>query len=229
MRTTLRLGQQVYVVCPRIEADPELPSRGTENDAESVYQRLVAEVPEATIGLVHGRQDAGSRDVTMRGFRDGSVAVLVATTVIEVGVDNPNASLMIILGADRFGLSQLHQLRGRVGRGGAQSTCWLHANAEPTPEGKQRLAAMVETSDGFKIAERDLQLRGPGELFGEQQAGTPRLAIGDQTLYIELLVQARAHASPLVALDPTLRAPAHALLRAAVHRRIGTVFDAQSG
>ena len=230
MRATLAKGHQVYVVCPRIAADPEAGvARGTEIDAESVHQRLVAELAEVAVGLVHGRQASPIRDATMRGFRDGSVAVLVATTVIEVGVDNPNASLMMILGADRFGLSQLHQLRGRVGRGAALSSCWLHAHADPTPEGKQRLAAMVETTDGFKIAERDLQLRGPGELFGEQQAGAPRLAIGDQALYLELLVQARAHAVPLVAADPTLIAPAHALLRAAVQRRIGSVFDAQSG
>ncbi len=230
MRATLAKGHQVYVVCPRIAADPAAgPSRGTDIDAESVHQRLLAELAGVVVGLVHGRQDSPTRDATMRGFRDGSVAVLVATTVIEVGVDNPNASLMMILGADRFGLSQLHQLRGRVGRGAAQSSCWLHANADPTPEGKQRLAAMVETTDGFKIAERDLQLRGPGELFGEQQAGAPRLAIGDQALYLKLLVQARAHAGPLVAADPRLAAPAHALLRAAVQRRIGSVFDAQSG
>ncbi|MBP9087945.1 MAG: ATP-dependent DNA helicase RecG [Kofleriaceae bacterium] len=238
MRATLADGHQVYVVCPRIAADADAgpalegaqrrPS-GTEIDAESVHQRLIAELTEVEVGLVHGRQASPIRDATMRGFRDGSVAVLVATTVIEVGVDNPNASLMMILGADRFGLSQLHQLRGRVGRGAAQSSCWLHANADPTPEGKQRLAAMMETTDGFKIAERDLQLRGPGELFGEQQAGAPRLAIGDQALYIELLVQARAHAGPLVAADPALTAPVHALLRAAVQRRIGSVFDAQSG
>jgi ATP-dependent DNA helicase RecG len=228
INATVAKGLQVYVVCPRIEADPDSSPRALAIDAETVHAVLTSTL-DASVGLVHSRLDSGTRNATMRSYRDGSLAVMVATTVIEVGVDNPNATLMIILGADRFGLSQLHQLRGRVGRGQQASSCLLHSVDDPTPEGKQRLAAMVETTDGFKIAERDLQLRGPGELFGEQQAGSPRLAIGDQALYIQLLLQAREFAAPLIARDPTLALPEHALLRAAVRRRIGSVFDAHSG
>lgn len=186
-------------------------------------------VRAATVGIVHGQLDAQTRDATMRAFRDGAMDVLVATTVIEVGVDNPNATLMVIVGADRFGLSQLHQLRGRVGRGTRASTCLLWPSKEPTEYGAQRMAAMLETTDGFRIAEHDLLLRGPGELFGDKQAGAPRMAIGDAALYRSLVVRARDAARAIVEADARLQQADHALLRASVLRRLPTVYDAYSG
>src|SRR5262249_5766497 len=156
-------------------------------------------------------------------------ADVVATTVIEVGVDVPAATVMIVHDAERFGLAQLHQLRGRVGRGGGTSYCLLLGQGRVTDAGKRRRDAMVATSDGFRIAEEDLALRGPGELFGPKQAGVPRLRFGSLTQHTELLLEARRHAEAVLAADPDLRCPEHAQLRSALARRLAhRVFGAES-
>jgi ATP-dependent DNA helicase RecG len=182
------------------------------------------------VGLVHGRLDVDARDRVMRAFKQGELDVLVATTVIEVGVDVPAATVMVIHDADRFGLAQLHQLRGRVGRGGGMAHCVLITHGGLTEEGRERLGAMVRTMDGFAIAETDLALRGPGELCGPRQAGVPRLRYGDLGEHFELLLEARRHATRILEEDPDLVRPEHTSLRAALARRLAqSVYGAESG
>jgi ATP-dependent DNA helicase RecG len=165
----------------------------------------------------------------MQRFRDGALDVLVATTVIEVGVDVPEATAMIVEDADHFGLAQLHQLRGRVGRGGGASTCVLLTRGSKTATGAERLAVMAETTDGFRIAEADLRIRGPGELLGAKQAGLPKLRFGDLQLHIELLQTAREHAEALLAADPDLAA--HPVTRQVLDQRTAEapVYGSESG
>jgi ATP-dependent DNA helicase RecG len=203
----------------------------TWRDATTVAGELAAAVAPAEVALVHGRLDAAARDAAMSAFRAGEVQVLVATTVIEVGVDVPAATLMVIEDADHFGLAQLHQLRGRVGRGGGTSRCLLLTRGQATIDGGARLAAMADTTDGFRIAERDLELRGPGELLGARQAGLPRLRFGDIRQHTELLLEARAAAEAVLDADPGLQAPEHAGLRAALARRAAgpTAYGAEGG
>ncbi|MFT3700630.1 MAG: ATP-dependent DNA helicase RecG [Kofleriaceae bacterium] len=220
-------GERVYVVCPKVEDDnPDSDWK----DATTCADELRAAYPSLRIGLVHGRLDIDKRDRTMRAFKVGELDVLVATTVIEVGVDVPEATVMIIHDADRFGLAQLHQLRGRVGRGGAASYCVLVTHGGLTDEGKGRVDAMVQTSDGFLIAETDLALRGPGELCGPRQAGVPRLRYGTLAQHLELLLLARKHATIVLDEDPDLVKPEHSALRAALARRLAqSVYGAESG
>ena len=187
----VREGEQAYIVVPAIE--PE--ERGDPNLEELVPRLQQGPLADVPFGVVHGRLDRATRDDTMAAFRDGTLRVLVATTVIEVGVDVPNASLMVILGADRFGLAQLHQLRGRVGRGAAASTCVLVADPA-TEDGQARLDAVVGTTDGFVIAEEDLRLRGPGEVVGERQSGLARLQFARLPGDEDLLEQSREEAAP---------------------------------
>ena len=187
-------------------------------------------LPDARVGLVHGRLDIVERDRVMRAFKQGELDVLVATTVIEVGVDVPAATVMVIHDADRFGLAQLHQLRGRVGRGGAASHCVLLAQGTLGEDAEQRLGAMVATTDGFRIAEQDLLLRGPGELLGPRQAGVPRLRFGDLAQHTALLLEARRHAERILDEDPDLVRPEHGPLRRAIARRVAqSVYGADSG
>jgi ATP-dependent DNA helicase RecG len=216
-------GERAYVVCPKVEDDSDSEWK----DATTVARELAAARSELRVGLVHGRMNADERDRAMRAFKAGELDVLVATTVIEVGVDVPEATVMIVHDAERFGLAQLHQLRGRIGRGGGQGHCLLvTAGATLSP----RLDAMVATTDGFRIAEQDLALRGPGELLGPRQAGVPRLRFGDLAQHVELLLEARGHAERLLASDPELCLPEHASLRAALTRRLaGNVYGAESG
>jgi ATP-dependent DNA helicase RecG len=191
-------GQQVYWVCPLIEESETLDLR----DATETHQRLGESLPGCTVGLLHGRMKAAEKAAVMAQFTAGTMAVLVSTTVIEVGVDVPNASLMVIEHAERFGLSQLHQLRGRVGRGTAASVCVLLYTAPLSDTGKARLKAMLETGDGFEIARRDLEIRGPGEFLGARQSGAALLRFAD-LLADEALVQAaRAAAARLLDRDP---------------------------
>ena len=219
----VREGEQAYIVVPAIE-----PGERGDPNLEDLVPRLnqgpLAEIP---FGVVHGRLDRVTRDDTMAAFREGTLRVLVATTVIEVGVDVPNASLMVILGADRFGLAQLHQLRGRVGRGAAASTCVLVADPA-TEDGQARLDAVVGTTDGFVIAEEDLRLRGPGEVVGERQSGLARLQFarlpGDEAL----LEQSREEAATRIGDDPELIAPEHAGL-AQLAKRVDTPAEALEG
>jgi ATP-dependent DNA helicase RecG len=189
-------GRQAYVICPLIEESEKLDVQ----NAIDVHIQLQQHFPQMRVGLLHGRMTAQEKDAVMQGFKEGSVETLVSTTVIEVGVDVPNASLMVVYDADRFGLSQLHQLRGRVGRGEQQSFCVLIADPK-TEVGKERMKAMVETTDGFEIARRDLELRGPGDFFGTKQSGLPDFRIADMMVDFETMEEARDDAAALVA-DP---------------------------
>jgi ATP-dependent DNA helicase RecG len=170
-----RAGRQAYWVCTLIEENSELQAQA----AEETYRQLREELPAVKVGLVHGRLKAVEKEAQMRAFKDGITQLLVATTVIEVGVDVPNASIMIIENSERLGLSQLHQLRGRVGRGAAASQCVLMYQAPLGPNGKARLEVMRTTTDGFVIAQKDLELRGPGELLGRRQTGLVGMKIAD--------------------------------------------------
>ena len=178
LRAALDAGRQAYWVCPLIEESEKLESADIKlADVTEAADWLAGELgDDVPIGLVHGRLPTAERDRVMRAFRAGELRVLVATTVIEVGVDVPAASMMVIEGAERFGLAQLHQLRGRIGRGGGRSTCLLVAGSRAGDAG-DRLGVMAETSDGFKVAEEDLRIRGPGEIFGTRQAGPAAAAL----------------------------------------------------
>jgi len=179
---------------------PELAPRTTLKAAIQMYDQLRKKVlPDLRVGLLHGRLDAEEKDRVMRAFQRGHLDVLVSTTVIEVGVDVPNATLMIVEHAERFGLSQLHQLRGRIGRSGAKSYCVLMTGGKTTPEAEQRLDALVRTTNGFEIAELDLELRGPGEFFGTRQAGMPSFRVANLLRDRELLEVAKREAAALVA------------------------------
>ncbi len=186
-------GRQAYVICPLIEESEKLDVQ----NAIDIHAQLQFAFPSYRVGLLHGRMSPGEKDEVMREFSEGRVHVLVSTTVIEVGVDVPNSTLMVVYDADRFGLSQLHQLRGRVGRGEHQSYCVLIA--DPKSEvGKERMKAMTETNDGFEIARRDLELRGPGDFFGTKQSGVPDFRLADMVTDFEVMEQARDDAAEIV-------------------------------
>jgi ATP-dependent DNA helicase RecG len=225
-------NERAYVVCPKIEPGEEsddVPGR-TWRDAVSTRDELAAALPKARVGLVHGRLDGVDRDRVMRAFKAGELDVLVATTVIEVGVDVPAATVMIIHDAERFGLAQLHQLRGRVGRGGGAAHCVLLAQGALGEDAESRLGTMVATHDGFKIAEQDLALRGPGELLGPRQAGVPRLRFGNLHEHTQLLLEARACAEEILVEDPGLVRPENSSLRRALERRLAHhVYGAEGG
>jgi ATP-dependent DNA helicase RecG len=228
-------GERAFVVCPRVEAadeDDDDGSRGRDRaDATTVAAELAARLAPARVGLVHGRLPTPEREAQMAAFSRGDLDVLVATTVIEVGVDVPAATVMVVEDADGFGLAQLHQLRGRVGRGGGRSWCLLLARGPATEDGQRRLAVLAETCDGFRIAEEDLLLRGPGELLGARQAGLPAMRFGDLRQHTELLLEARREAEAVVADDSALARPEHAGLRDALVRRLrgGQAFGAEGG
>jgi len=189
--------------------------------------------PDVTVGLVHGRQNAAERNEEMERFRVGETRILVATTVIEVGVDVPNATVMLVEHAERFGLSQLHQLRGRVGRGAARSHCLLvtgTSGAEWGPVARKRLEVMEQTTDGFRIAEADLELRGPGEFLGTRQSGMPDFAVAELARDQTILNEAREEAFALVNEDPELRTPENAAVRELLlHRWRGRLSLARVG
>ena len=192
-------GRQAFMVCPRVEDTDKSEAAS----AEAEYRRLKADLPDLRLGLLHGRMRAADKDRVMAEFRSGARDVLVATTVIEVGIDVPNATVMVIRDADRFGLSQLHQLRGRVGRGAHPSQCVLMA--EPTTEeGAARIQAMLDTDDGFALAEKDLELRQPGTVFGSRQSGMSDLKAANILRDVKELAQARREAFALVERDPGL-------------------------
>ena len=203
IRKLVAEGRQAYIVCPMVEENDELPD---ERKAVTAYaQKLQAEVfPDLKVAFVHGKMKAKEKDAVMVAFAAHETDILVSTTVIEVGVDVPNAAVMVIENAERFGLSQLHQLRGRVGRGKHQSYCILISDNQ-NEETKQRLKVMTKTADGFKIAEEDLRLRGPGDFFGERQHGLPGLRITDIGCDTQLLKEAQQAAEELLARDPDLR------------------------
>jgi ATP-dependent DNA helicase RecG len=224
-------GERAYIVYPKVAPDEAGDDDGRSwKDATTGAAEVAAALPGVRTGLVHGRLDGQARDRVMRAFKAGELDALVATTVIEVGVDVPAATVMVIHDAERFGLAQLHQLRGRVGRGTGAAQCLLLSQGALGEDAKRRLDAMVATHDGFKIAEEDLALRGPGELLGPRQAGVPRLRFGDLQQHTELLLEARRHAEALLEADPELSQPAHAALRRALARRMArTVYGAEGG
>lgn len=214
LRRTIASGRQVYVVCPLIDESKESDLKA----ATDLHRRLKYHLRGTEVGLLHGRMGSADKHRVMDRFRRGECPVLVTTTVIEVGVDVPNATLMIIEDADRFGLAQLHQLRGRVGRGRHPGRCVLLADPT-TPEGTERMKAMVDSTDGFVIAEKDLELRGPGEFFGTKQHGLPDLKAANLVRDQDLLMKAQVEARRLIAEDPGLDHPRHQGLRAMLIRR----------
>jgi ATP-dependent DNA helicase RecG len=200
LRRAVEEGQQAYWVCPLVE-DSEVVDYAS---AEARFQHLRAALGEGVVGLVHGQMPAADKDAAMARFVDGQTKVLVATTVIEVGVNVPNASIMVIERAEIFGLAQLHQLRGRVGRGSADSTCLLLYQAPLSEAGERRLTVLRETEDGFRIAEEDLAMRGAGDLIGTAQSGLPRFRIADLERQGALMEVAQSDARRLLAEDPGL-------------------------
>ncbi len=193
-----RAGRQVYWVCPLIEESEELRSQAAEETAEALAEAL----PQLQVALVHGRMSSAKKDEAMLAFKAGRTQLLVATTVIEVGVDVPNATLMVIENAERMGLAQLHQLRGRVGRGAAASSCVLLYRAPLSPLARKRLEVMRETNDGFEIARRDLELRGPGELLGTRQTGLAQMRVADLIRDADLLPRVQQAAEVLLTRYP---------------------------
>jgi len=193
-----REGRQAYWVCPLIEESEELRSQAAEETAASLAEAL----PFIHVGLVHGRMPSSKKDEAMLAFKAGKIQLLVATTVIEVGVDVPNSTLMVIENAERMGLAQLHQLRGRVGRGSAASTCVLLYRSPLSELARARLKAIRETNDGFEIARRDLELRGPGELLGTRQTGLAQLRVADLMRDADLLPRVQETAELLLASYP---------------------------
>ncbi|HXJ84554.1 MAG TPA: ATP-dependent DNA helicase RecG [Candidatus Methylomirabilis sp.] len=215
LRGEIAAGRQVYVVCPLVEESEVSDLRA----ATEMAGRLQREVfPDLRVGLLHGRMTFAEKDRVMGEFKAGSLHILVSTTVIEVGIDVPNASVMLVEHAERFGLSQLHQLRGRVGRGPFKSYCILLA-AAASADARRRIAAMTGTNDGFKIAEVDLSVRGPGDFFGTRQSGLPEFRVADLVRDGALLEEARQDALALIARDPKLLQPEHRALRAALLAR----------
>jgi ATP-dependent DNA helicase RecG len=208
LKRALKSKARAYWVCPLVEESEK-------SDLAAAQSRaiMLSEALGETVGLVHGRMKGPERDSAMAAFKTGQTKVLVATTVIEVGVDVPEASIVVIEHAERFGLAQLHQLRGRVGRGSARSTCLLVYQDPLGPTAKQRLAALKTTDDGFVIAEEDLRLRGAGELLGTKQSGIPDFHFVDLTAHGTLLAAARDDARLILQKDPGLRSPRGEALR----------------
>jgi len=209
IRKHVSAGRQAYVVCPLVEQSETLDLRSAIDTAAELAEKVF---PEFNVGLLHGRMTSDEKERAMAAFARGDMHVMVSTVVVEVGIDVPNATVMLVLHAERFGLAQLHQLRGRIGRGADQAWCLL-CSAAQSDDARRRLAIMCETTDGFRIAEEDLKLRGTGELFGTRQHGLPDVRIGDFTEDIEILEAARDDATELVAADPRLEKPEHAALR----------------
>ena len=220
IRRQVASGRQAFIICPLIEESEVIQARA----AIAEYERLSQAVfPELRLGLLHGRMPAAEKDKVMRRFRSGELDILVSTPVVEVGIDVPNATVMLVESADRFGLSQLHQFRGRVGRGQEQSYCMLLAQS-PSVVAKERLDLIEKIQDGFQLAEEDLKLRGPGEFFGTRQSGMPDLKMAKLS-DVPLLELARSEAIKLFQIDPSLDKPEHALLA----KELARVWTAEGG
>jgi ATP-dependent DNA helicase RecG len=217
IREEIARGRQCFVVCPLVEESEALQAKAATAEAE----RLAAtELRSHRVTLIHGQMPTAEKAEAMRSFAAGEADVLVATSVVEVGIDVPNASVMLIEAAERYGLSQLHQLRGRVGRGEHESLCILFGDPK-----LPRLKAIASERDGFRLAEVDLELRGAGEVLGTRQSGLPEFRVARLPEHAELLESARARADSLLDRDPGLSEPEHALLREAVVARFGSELD----
>jgi ATP-dependent DNA helicase RecG len=203
LRAVMAEGRQCYWVCPLVEESEILDLTA----AEERFKHLRAALGEGVVGLVHGQMAPAEKDAAMARFQADETKVLVATTVIEVGVNVPNATIMVIERAETFGLAQLHQLRGRVGRGDAASTCLLMYQAPLSQTGQRRLEVLRETEDGFRIAETDLQMRGAGDVIGVAQSGVPRFKVADLEKQAGLMAIAQTDARNLLAEDPELKGP----------------------
>lgn len=225
VRELITQGHQAYLVCPLVESSEKLQSQAAVVMADKLRNDIF---PDLKVGLIHGQMKAVEKDDVMERFRQGEVDILVATTVIEVGVDVPNASVMVIEDAHRFGLAQLHQLRGRVGRGDRQSYCILIADAR-TEDAVQRMTTMINSTDGFVIAETDLRLRGPGEVFGTKQSGIPVFRVADLVRDQQLLEEARTEAFEIVKEDRKLELPKNRLLRVLLQRSRSRISVANVG
>ncbi len=225
VRKLVQEGRQVYIVCPAVEDDPERWQGLPDLKAVTTYAKNLQEqvFPDLRVAFVHGKLKAKEKETVMAAFAGGGLDVLVSTTVIEVGVDVPNAALMVVENAERFGLSQLHQLRGRVGRGEHKSYCVLVTGSK-SETSRTRLKAMTDTTDGFRIAEEDLKLRGPGDFFGNRQHGLPQLRIADLAGDMRLLSQAQQAAREMLERDPELTGAEHRMVR----QRIQTLFAQQA-
>jgi ATP-dependent DNA helicase RecG len=211
VRNQIDAGRQAFVICPEIDSQSGTADRTIANTTKT-YREISRMFSDCSVGLLHSRIRSEERETTILRFRGGDIQILVATTLVEVGVDVPNATVMIIENADRFGLAQLHQLRGRVGRGIHESYCFLLA--EPTTaEAARRMDIMTSTNDGFRIAEQDMLLRGPGEFLGAAQSGLPRLRVGHLVADSVLLDRARRAAAAVLSGDPRLESPENAPLR----------------
>jgi len=221
IRKQVEEGHQCYVVCPAVEESEGLDLKAAETWADTLRQTVF---PDLRVALLHGQMKGTEKDAVMTEFAAGNADVLVATTVIEVGVDVPNATLMVIEDADRFGLSQLHQLRGRVGRGKAKSYCILTSQNKHA-ETIQRLKALCKTTDGFKIAEEDLRLRGPGDFFGSRQSGLPVFRVANLSCDLQTLKTAQQAAADWIDRDGTADTPEAEALRS----RIGQLFARAEG
>ena len=215
-------GRQVFVVCPMVEENEELPIKL--KSAQEHAAELAALFPDLTVACIHGKMKPKEKDAVMAAVVVGEVNILVATTVIEVGVDVPNAALMIIENAERFGLSQLHQLRGRVGRGKHKSYCVLVSDND-SEDVRARLSIMTKTNDGFRISEEDLRLRGPGDFFGSRQHGLPEMHVADLGADMDVMQRAQSEAQQLLAADPELTFSEHAALRQSVERMLRVNAD----
>jgi ATP-dependent DNA helicase RecG len=205
VRQEVAAGRQVFVICPLVEASEAIEAKAAVEEAERLRRDVF---PDLRIATLHGRMKSREKDAVMSGFRDGQYDLLVSTSVIEVGIDVPNATVMLVEGADRFGLAQLHQFRGRVGRGAARSYCLLLAE-EASPDGEERLQTMVASDDGFLLAEKDLELRGPGDFIGTRQSGLPEMQWLEGVFDTRLLDRARRAAEDLLSRDPDLSLPEH--------------------
>jgi ATP-dependent DNA helicase RecG len=217
----IRTGRQLYLVCPLVEESEASDIKAAEQTFKELKEGIFRGLE---VGLLHGRQDDRTKDFTMNSFRRGEIQILVTTTVVEVGVDIPNATLMVIEHADRFGMSQLHQLRGRVSRGPVAGECYLFAEAT-NDETKERLRTFCQTTDGFELAEYDLRVRGMGEFFGTRQHGLGELKLGNLVRDADLLTFARHDALELVQNDPGLKLPEHAELRKQVLAKYGQTLE----
>lgn len=227
VKRLLDKGKSAFVVCPLVQESDKLDLA----DAERTHAELSETMAPHAVGLVHGRLSADEKTRVLDAFRQGEISMVVATTVVEVGVDIPNADLMVVESAQRFGLAQLHQLRGRVGRrAGAEPLCLLLTDPGATADARRRLEVMVETGDGFRIAEEDLSIRGPGELLGLRQAGESGLALTAAAAHPRLLSAARQTAQQLIREDPELREPAHEAARLLLEARWkGRLFGEEAG
>jgi ATP-dependent DNA helicase RecG len=211
IRNEIAKGRQIYIVYPLIQESEKMDYKDLMDGYESISRDFP--LPQYAVSIVHGKMKPADKDAEMKRFSEGKTNIMVATTVIEVGVNIPNASVMIIESAERFGLSQLHQLRGRVGRGAEQSYCILMTSHKLSADTKTRMETMCRTNDGFEIAEVDLKLRGPGDLMGTQQSGVLNLQIADIVLDRDILTLARHHAIKLLKEDAAMQKPEHAMVR----------------